>query len=587
MFNRKSPQSSSGSSGTGGQASSPLIRSSASVAGPANIRQPSTPATVVEPPSHTPSPAVPHFTGALTANLTTFFNPNTTVGRLIARGEATIQARNQNRRPGDPSGEAGPFNSQPAEPSWSLDAFSCSPSGGRSNSNPSNSNPSYGVNITQRPPAVQRGARTFLRSSRNRIRIEDSPRVSLGPSPLARSESADQVLAPGSPIVLQDPTFSPRASRVAGGLRGAHGKITRSLPMAHGNSTPKGSRRNNAVPAVSQASTTQVLPPPPPRANNTSQQQPNPPAAAGLWNQATPPFRPSRAAISNIYPTLDPSSPRFLPSAAVPPLFANRHPEPIAPLRLPTVPGQPPASPWQPSPWQPEESYPVPPPTRLARPTRSEASSPDDLEHQLEQLEQQQREQLEVIQQRAWDLEGWQRQQDIAFAQHQPPDDEQRELWRQQSEERLRQWGEHPGSSSGLAPATQRLTPGGGNFYHERNGAIVRPAPMVDPFVGQDGGAGSGMLQPATWTICYPPTLWTQGGRHGENQEKRRKRAAKDSPTPGAYAEASGEERMLGERRGEASSVEPESVSDTPKAEKKQVLKKQVKKKKDAEEDKE
>lgn len=104
---------------------------------------------------------------------------------------------------------------------------------------------------------------------------------------------------------------------------------------------------------------------------------------------------------------------------------------------------------------------------------------------------------------------------------------------------------------------------------------------MVDPFVGQDGGAGSGMLQPATWTICYPPTLWTQGGRYGENQEKRRKRAAKDSPTPGAYAEASGEERMLGERRGEASSVEP------PKAEKKQVLKKQVEKKKDAEEDKE
>lgn len=572
MFNRKSPQSSSGSSGTGGrnsQASSPFIRSPASAAGPANIRQPSTPATIVEPPSHTPSPAVPHFNGALTANLTTFVNPNTTVGRLIARGEATIQARNQNRQPGDHSGEAGPSNSQPAESSWSLDPFSfSSSSGGRSDSNPSNSNPSNGFNLTQPPPAVRRGARTFLRSSRNRIRIEDSPRVSLGPSPLARSESADQVLAPGSPIVLEDPTFSPRASRRVGVLGGAHGNTTvpsgsRSMPMAHNNSTPGGPRRNNIiVPVVSQAP---MAPPPLPPlpANDTTEQQPNPPAAAGLWNQATPPFRPSRAAISNIYPTTD-ASPRLLPSATVPPLFANRHPEPIAPLHLPGQ--QPPASPWQPSPWEPEQSHPVTPPTQLARP-QSSHSSPDDLEHQLEQLEQQQREQLEVIQQRAWDLEGWQRQQDIAFAVHQRPDEEQRELWRQQSEQRMRQRGEQAGGSGGFGPATQRSTPGGGHFYYERHGSVVRPAPMVDPFVGQEGGAGSGVVQPATWTICYPPSLWTQGGRHGENQEKRRKRAAKESPTPGAYDEGSGEERMLGER-GEASSVEPESVSDTPKAEK-------------------
>lgn len=577
MSNRKSPQSSSGSSGTGGrnsQASSPFIRSPASAAGPANIRQSSTPATIVEPPSHTPSPAVPHFAGALTANLTTFVNPNTVVGRMIARGEATIQARNQNRQHGGHSGEAGPSNSQAAESSWSLDPFSSSSSGG-----PSNSNPSYGFNLTQQPPAVRRGARTFLRSSRNRIRIEDSPRVSLGPSPLARSESADQVLAPGSPIVLQDPTYSPRASRVGGVLRGAHGSITRCMPMAHTNPPTEGLRRNNVV--VSVVSQAPMAPPPRPThsANNTSQPQPDPPAA-GLWNQATPPFRRSRAAISNIYPTTD-ASPAFRPSAGVPPLFANRHPAPIAPLRLP---GQPPASPWQPSPWEPEESHPVTPPTQLARP-HSSHSSPDDLEHQLEQLEQQQREQLEVIQQRAWDLEHWQRQQDIAFAVHQRPDEEQRELWRQQSEQRMRQWGEQPGSSGGVAPATQRSTPGGGHFYYERHGSVVQPAPMVDPFVGQEGGAGSGVLQPATWTICYPPSLWTQGGRHGENQEKRRKRAAKDSPTPGAYDEASGEERMLGERReASASSVEPESLSDTPKAGK---GKGKADGKKDAEEEKE
>ncbi|KAK0738709.1 hypothetical protein B0T18DRAFT_433471 [Schizothecium vesticola] len=546
MSSPKSPKSCEDSSDNGAQAnqgSSPFILSPAASSGPANILQHSTPATVFDPPSHSPSPAMPHFTGALTANFTTLVNPNTAVGRIIARGEATIQA---------------------------LDPFISSSSSGLSN-------PSYGANIARPPPAVQRGTRTLLRSSRNRVRIEDSPRPAFGSSSQADGDLVVPVVAPVSPIVLQDPDFSLRANSGRWVLRGAGRNITvpagpRPMPMAANNPPPEGPRRNPTIPAVSQVPMAQMAPPPPPyRTNNTSQQQRNQ-AAAGIWNQATPPSRPSRAAISTVYPTENPSL-SFHPSAAIPPLFANRHIQPIAPLRVPAFAGQPPASPWQLEPWQPEQSHPLPPLPRPERP-RSEPS-PNDLEHQLEELEQQQRRQLEIVRQRAWDFEQWQIQHDLSQHRH---SNQGQELSRQQSEQSLR---------SRMAPAQQRWTPGGGHFYYQRNGDVVRPAPMSDPFTGEDGGAGSGWIQTSTWRVCYPPPLWNQGGRHGRQQEKRRKKRDKTSPTPGAYDEASGEEKMLG-KGGEASSAEPESLPGTPEApaqvQEEQEEKTQVDEKEDVEE---